>query len=55
MITITSDDVVKKLSDITNPQDVIFVEDVKEHIIKSVVLPYSLYEKLKDQIENKEI
>ncbi len=51
MITISSSDVVKKPSYITNPQDITFVEDAKKHIKKSVVLPYALYEKLKEQIE----
>lgn len=52
MITISSSDVVKKPSYITNPQDITFVEDAKKHIKKSVVLPYALYEKLKEQIED---
>ncbi|MEO1953955.1 MAG: hypothetical protein ABGW74_04550, partial [Campylobacterales bacterium] len=43
---------VKKPSYITNPQDITFVEDAKKHIKKSVVLPYALYEKLKEQIED---
>jgi len=51
MITISSSDVVKKPSYITNPQDITFVEDAKKHIKKSVVIPYALYEKLKEQIE----
>lgn len=52
MITISSSDVVKKPSYITNPQDITFVEDAKKHIKKSVVIPYALYEKLKEQIED---
>jgi len=52
MIIISSSDVVKKPSYITNPQDITFVEDAKKHIKKSVVLPYALYEKLKEQIED---
>jgi len=52
MITISSSDVVKKPSYITNPQDITFVEDAKKHIRKSVVLPYALYEKLREQIED---
>jgi len=52
MITITSSDVVKKPSYITNPQEITFVEDAKKHIKKSVVLPYALYERLKEQIED---
>jgi len=52
MITISSSDVVKKPSYITNPQDITFVEDAKKHIKKSVVIPYALYERLKEQIED---
>ena len=52
MITITSSDVVKKPSYITNPQEITFVEDAKKHIKKSVVLPYALYERVKEQIED---
>lgn len=52
MLSITSSDVIKKPSYITNPSDITFVEDAKKHIIKSVVLPYSFYEKIQEQIEN---
>lgn len=52
MVSITSSDVIKKPSFVTNPSDITFIEDAKKHIIKSVVLPYSLYEKIKEQIED---
>ncbi len=52
MITISSSDIIKKPSYITRPTDITFVEDAKKHIIKSVVLPYSLYEKVKEKIED---
>ena len=52
MISITSSDVIKKPSYITNPTDITFIEDAKKHIIKSVVIPYALYEKIKEQIED---
>ncbi|MEA1917011.1 MAG: hypothetical protein U9N42_05710 [Campylobacterota bacterium] len=52
MITISSSDFIKKPSYITRPTDITFVEDAKKHITKSVVLPYSLYEKLKEKIED---
>ena len=52
MISIISSDVVKKPSFVTNPKDITFIEDAKKQIIKSVVLPYSLYEKIKEQIED---
>jgi len=52
MITINSSDFIKKPSYITKPTDITFVEDAKKHIIKSVVLPYELYEKFKEKIED---
>lgn len=52
MITINSSDIIKKPSYITNPVDITFIEDAKKHITKSVVLPYALYEKLKEKIED---
>ncbi|MFA5455287.1 MAG: hypothetical protein WC272_08220 [Sulfurimonas sp.] len=52
MITINSSDFIKKPSYITQPLDITFVEDAKKHITKSVVIPYSLYEKLREKIED---
>ena len=52
MITINSSDIIKKPSYITQPKDITFVQDAKKNIIKSVVLPYALYEKLKEKIED---
>ncbi|MFK5937853.1 MAG: hypothetical protein QM497_05580 [Sulfurimonas sp.] len=52
MITISSSDFIRKPSYITKPTDITFVEDAKRHITKSVVLPYALYEKLKEKIED---
>lgn len=52
MITITSSDIVKKPSYITRPTDITFIEDAKQHIIRSVVIPFELYEKLQEKIED---
>ncbi len=52
MIKISSSDVIKKPSYITNPKEITIVEDAKKHIIKSVVLPYELYEKIKEKLED---
>ncbi len=52
MIIINSSDFIKKPSYITQPLDITFVEDAKKHITKSVVLPYALYEKVKEKIED---
>ena len=52
MITISSSDIIKKPSYISRPQDITFVKDAKKHIIKSVVIPYELYEKVQKTIED---
>ena len=52
MLIINSSDVIKKPSYITKPKEITLVEDAKQHIIRSVVIPYKLYEKLKDKIED---
>ena len=52
MIVINSSDFIKKPSYITQHLDITFVEDAKKHITKSVVLPFELYEKVKEKIED---
>ncbi len=52
MIVINSSDIIKKPSFITKPTDITFVQDAKKHITKSVVLPYELYERVKEKIED---
>ncbi len=52
MITISSSDIVKKPSYVTRPKEITFVEDMKKHVIKSVVLPYELYERVREKIED---
>ena len=52
MITISSSDIIKKPSYITRPTEITFVEDMKKHVIKSVVLPYDLYERVREKIED---
>ena len=52
MFSITSSDVIKKPSYVTQPKEVTFVEDAKRHVIKSVILPYELYEKIREQLED---
>ena len=52
MVSITASDVIKKPSYVTNPKNITFIEDAKKHIIKSVVIPYDIYEKFKEQIED---
>lgn len=48
---ITVSDVVKKPSIVTNATEVTLIEDAKRHIAKSVVIPYSLYEKIRAKLE----
>ncbi len=52
MLRISSSDIIKKPSYITRPEDITFVEDMKKHVIKSVVLPYALYERVREKIED---
>lgn len=52
MLVISSSSVIKKPSFVTNPQDITFIEDAKRHITKSVVIPYALYEKIREKIED---
>jgi|GEM_PF-793018 len=48
---ITVSDVVKKPSIVTNATEVTLIEDAKRHIAKSVVIPYAIYQKLKDRMD----
>lgn len=52
MITISSSDIIKKPSYVTRPKEITFVEDMKKHVIKSVVLPYALYARVRENIED---
>ena len=52
MMYINSSDVIKKPSFVTNPKEIVFIKDAKKHITKSVVIPYEIYEKIKDTIED---
>jgi len=48
---ITVSDVVKKPSIVTNATEVTLIEDAKRHIAKSIVIPYAIYQKLKDRLD----
>jgi len=52
MLVINSSDFIRKPSYITKPEDITFVRDAKKQLIKSVVIPYDLYEKIKEKIED---
>jgi hypothetical protein len=48
---VTISDVVKKPSVVINASEVIIIVDAKRHITKSVVIPYTIYEKLEERVE----
>jgi len=48
---ITVSDVVKRPSIVTNAKEVTLIEDAKRHIAKSVVIPYAIYQKLQEKLE----
>jgi len=52
VLTISSSDFIRKPSYITKPKEITFVEDAKRHITKSVVIPYELYKRLQEKIED---
>ena len=52
MFFINASDVIKKPSYVTHPKEITFVEDAKRHVIKSVILPYDLYEKVREKLED---
>ena len=52
MLVVNASDIVKKPSYVTRPTDITFVEDAKKHITRSVVLPFALYERVKQTIED---
>ena len=52
MMTISASDIIKKPSHITRPTEITLIEDAKKHIKRSVVLPYELYERVKEKIED---
>ena len=52
MITISASDIIKKPSYITRPTEITLVEDAKKHVKRSVVLPYELYERVREKIED---
>lgn len=52
MLTISTSDITKKPSYISRPSEITLIEDAKKHEPRSVVLPYELYMRLKEQIED---
>ena len=52
MFFISASDIIKKPSYVTQPKEITFVEDAKRHVIKSVILPYDLYEKIREKLED---
>ena len=52
MLTVSSSDIVKKPSYVTKPEEITFVEDAKQHVVRSVVIPYKIYETIREKIED---
>lgn len=52
MFTVSTSDIVRKPRLISHPSQVTLVEDGRKHEPRSVVLPYALYERLRQQIED---
>ena len=51
MKLVSVSEVVKKPSLVTNATEVTLIEDAKRRVAKSVVIPYAIYEKLKERME----
>ncbi len=54
MKTLTVKEAVKKPSNISNPKEITYIVDSKEKKIKSVVIPYDIYVKVKEELEAEE-
>ncbi|ACN99048.1 conserved hypothetical protein [Sulfurihydrogenibium azorense Az-Fu1] len=54
MKTLTIKEAVKKPSNISNPKEITYILDSKEKKIKSVVIPYEMYLKVKEELEAEE-
>ncbi|WP_028949824.1 hypothetical protein [Sulfurihydrogenibium subterraneum] len=54
MKTLTIKEAVKKPSNISNPKEITYILDSKEKKIKSVIIPYEIYLKVKEELEAEE-
>jgi len=54
MKTLTVKEAVKKPSNISNPEEITYIVDSKEKKVKSVVIPYHIYLKVKEELEAEE-
>jgi hypothetical protein len=52
MITVSTSEIVKKPRLISAPDDVTLIEDARKHEPRSVLLPYDLYLRVKEKIED---
>ncbi|MGE4295996.1 MAG: hypothetical protein AB7E49_09875 [Campylobacterales bacterium] len=52
MFTVSTSDIVRKPALISHPSQITLVQDARKNEPRSVVLPYALYEKLRQKIED---
>jgi len=52
MITISTSEIVKKPRLISAPDDITLIEDARKHEPRSVLLPYDLYQRIREKIED---
>ena len=52
MITISTSEIVKKPRLISAPDDITLIEDARKHEPRSVLLPYDLYLRIREKIED---
>lgn len=52
MITVSTSEIVKKPRLISAPDDITLIEDARKHEPRSVLLPYDLYLRIKEKIED---
>ena len=52
MLSISSSDVIRKPSYVTQPKEITMVKDAKQNTIKSIIFPYELYKNIRERLEN---
>ncbi len=52
MLSISSSDVIRKPSYVTQPKEVTMVKDAKQNTIKSIIFPYELYKNIRERLED---
>ena len=52
MLVVSTSEIVKKPTLISQPNEITLIEDARKHEPRSVLLPYVLYERIKEKIED---